>query len=544
MIKCNSDDDSGASKPQIVDTGTISDFGSINVLSYSSSQIIEVKGTNLSNSIIIDVSTNFEVSLNDSDFGDQIEIAASDASAGNVSVYVRFSPLENSVGAVSGTLTMESSGATTKTIPLSGRGVSIDPVITSNITNLYFEDVNIEQYSEVQSILVNGDHIESDVTATTSSTDFEVSLDNVTFLSSVTILADNANEDTTIYVRFSPSATGDVAETLTLSSAESEDTEVNLYGNGLALTHNYVTFDQQGLANGGGYTRFLSQSFDLHTDLSNIEQIKMFVQIDCPTTGCDDWDRFANVKVKDQATDTWFELGRYVTPYWTGTQQLERGLEFDVTDFKSLLTGTIELRIFIENWTSKADLITVEFDYIEGTPDYPYYAVSEVLGYHGSSINAVPYGVEHDADLDKQITVPANAESTHLRTVISGWGHAGPNDSDGRPCAEWCYRTHDIKINGANTFVHSLEPLGCASNPVSDQSPGNWTQDRAGWCPGMAVPTRVDLFDSSMAGSTFNFEYDYEDWENDMSNGEAYYATSTYVIVKSNTEITAATIVD
>jgi hypothetical protein len=206
------------------------------------------------------------------------------------------------------------------------------------------------------------------------------------------------------------------------------------------------------------------------------------------------------------------------------------------------LTGTVELRIFVDNWTAKADLITVEFDYIEGTPDYPYYAVSEIMPYHLYS--EVPYGEPHSFDLEKQISIPSNAESTHLRTVISGWGHATPNDADGRPCAEWCYRTHDVMIDGVQAFQHALEPLGCASNPINNQNPGNWQPDRAGWCPGMAVPDRIDVFDTSMAGNTFTFEYDFEDWVNDMNNGQALYGLSTYVIVKSNTAITAPTVTD
>ena len=94
----------------------------------------------------------------------------------------------------------------------------------------------------------------------------------------------------------------------------------------------------------------------------------MFLQIDCPNgnSGCDDWDRFANIKVKDNYSGNWFEIGRYITPYWTGTQVLERGLEFDVTDFKFLLTGATELRIYIENWTAKPDIISIDFDYVAG----------------------------------------------------------------------------------------------------------------------------------------------------------------------------------
>jgi len=60
----------------------------------------------------------------------------------------------------------------------------------------------------------------------------------------------------------------------------------------------------------------------------------------------------------------------------------------------------------------------------------------------------------------------------------------------------------------------------------------------------MAVPIRVDNFTTPMAGSTFAFEYDFEDWTSDGANGGAYYATSTYVVVKSNSVISAPTVAD
>ena len=53
------------------------------------------------------------------------------------------------------------------------------------------------------------------------------------------------------------------------------------------------------------------------------------------------------------------------------------------------------------------------------------------------------------------------------------------------PVREWCYRTHDIKINNASAFQHYMGPIGCPSNPINDeQDPGNWEPNRAGWCPG------------------------------------------------------------
>ena len=183
------------------------------------------------------------------------------------------------------------------------------------------------------------------------------------------------------------------------------------------MVHNYQAFDDQALGFGGGFSQSASGVFDLHDDVSNIERVKMFLQIDCPNgnSGCDDWARFANIKVKDNYSGNWFEIGRYITPYWTGTQVLERGLEFDVTDFKFLLTGATELRIYIENWTAKPDIISIDFDYVVGTPDYQNYEVSEVLSLHSNSIDCVPYGVAHNIDLEKSVLIPAAAESAGVR---------------------------------------------------------------------------------------------------------------------------------
>lgn len=316
----------------------------------------------------------------------------------------------------------------------------------------------------------------------------------------------------------------------------------------LPETYNYVAFNNQRIAFGGGHDQTKKASFNLHQDNTNIETINMYVKLRCPTGGCNAWDVFANIKVKDTDSGEWYEIGRYITPYGVDNSQVARGFKIDVTDFKSLLQGSAELFARIETWGSDGWELTVDFDFIEGNPDYKYYAVSKVLSYDEWSTSGVVYGVDASAfDLNKAITIPNNAESTHLRTIISGWGHATPLDNDGRPCAEWCFRTHHIKIDGADTFSHKMEPIGCDSNPVNPQN-GNWVPDRAGWCPGMAVPVRVDGFSSSMAGNTFTFEYDFEDWTSDggTSSGQngAYYATSTFVVVKSNSPINKPEVVE
>ena len=417
---------------------------------------------------------------------------------------------------------------------------SLTAEITVNDNLISFGQVYINTNSESQSLNVGGNNLTQPIEISVSGP-YKISLDDIDFLNNVQYQPSSQSQ---IFIKFFPTETGLNVGNLTLESTGALDKEVTLTGTGITVIHSYSTFNQQALGFGGGFNQSASQVFNLHEDLSNISQIKMFLQIDCPTTGCDDWDRFANVKVKDPVSGSWFEIGRYITPYWVGTQQLDRGLEFDVTDFKSLLTGTVELRIYIENWTAKADIVTIDFDFIEGTPDYQYYAISEVLGYHVNSIDGVPYGVSHNFDLDKTIQMPSNVESGQFRTIISGWGHATPNDIGGRPCAEWCFRTHNIKINGSSSFQHYMGPIGCASNPINNQNPGNWQPDRAGWCPGMIVPIRLDNIDLNSSGSSFNFEYDFEDWVSDGLGGNAYNAISVYVIVKSSTLITNPIVTD
>jgi len=301
--------------------------------------------------------------------------------------------------------------------------------------------------------------------------------------------------------------------------------------------HNYKTFDNQRLAFGSSFEQSKVEFFNLHTDNSKVESIKMYVKLRCPSGGCNAWDVYAHIQVKDVDSKEWYEIGRYITPYGVDNHQIRRGFEIDVTDFKSLLKGSVELRAYIEVWGNDGWELSVDFDYQEGTPDYPYYEISRVIQFNKNSLEGILYGLDASAfDLTKTVAIPANAQSTHLRTIITGWGHATPNDSDGRGCAEWCFRTHEVKINGTVAFRHVMEPIGCASNPVNPQG-GNWEPDRAGWCPGMAVPVRINNFTSSMAGNSFTFEYDYEDWANNNGNGKAFYATSTFVVVKSNLPI-------
>lgn len=299
---------------------------------------------------------------------------------------------------------------------------------------------------------------------------------------------------------------------------------------------NYKTFQKVKVAFAEGESQSAEGTFNFPTDVEKIKSVKMYIQDFCPNKDCDEWDRFANVYVKDKTSGEWYEIGRFITPYWVGTEKLERGLEVDVTDFKSLLIGATELKIYTETWLAKGRTYSVDFDFEYGTPDYKYSVVVPVFQYNKSSIDGVPYGKTHNFDMSRKINIALGTEIAYLRTIISGWGETAPGN-----CAEWCVRTHHIVINDTSTFDHKLEGIGCAKNPINNQSPGNWKPDRAGWCPGMVVPVRFNNLQKSLFGTAFNFEYQFEDWTN-TSTKNAFYAISTFVVVKSNNPITKPTV--
>ena len=425
------------------------------------------------------------------------------------------------------------------------------PSISVDKTSITFDDTMITKSSTTASVFIQSKNVESAVNVI-SSEGFEISVNNLDFGNSLTI---DANESKTVYVRFSPSNLQDYNGSIDIENTQATNVKINLSGKGVQLRYNYKAFSNKRLAWGSGYSQAASQNFDLHSDNSNIESIMMYIRLECPSGGCDPWDRFANILVKNSDTNQWYEMARHITPYGVGNSVLDRGLEVDVTDFKSLLVGNVELKTYAETWVSSGWVISLEFDFLAGEPDYKYYQITPIIQFNNNSLSGVPYGGENGVteldetkfDLKKSISLGSNIKSAHFRTIISGWGHATPADSDGRACAEWCFRTHKIKIDNTDKFSHYMGPIGCSSNPITNQG-GNWSPDRAGWCPGMIVPVRIDQFNSDISDSTIDFEYYFQPWTNNFvgtqgyNNKNAYNAISSFIVLKSDQQIDAATI--
>lgn len=407
--------------------------------------------------------------------------------------------------------------------------------------NIDFGTVALNSSSPAQEVRLLGKDITKDVVASVSS-HFEIAYDGKNFSSQITLTAAQVNEGAKLQVRCTPTETGSIDGTMTITGYLEEEVTSSFVANVVEKLHTISTFKSERLAFGNGHSQSAVETFTFPDNPEKVENITMFIKLRCPDGGCNAWDVFANVRLKHPEKDDWLEIGRYITPYGVDNSQVVKGFPIDVTDFKGLLTGEVTLKAYIEVWSSDGWLLDVDFEIIEGTPDYKYYQVAELLDYANNSLGGVPYGESHNFDLEKCVSIPVGAEQSGFRTIITGWGHATPNDSDGRPCAEWCFRTHHIHIEDTPMFTHDLKGIGCGSNKVSPQG-GNWQPDRAGWCPGMEVPVRHDVFETDMSGESFCYKYAFAPWTNDMQstaqNKHAYYAITSYVVVKSNSPIEA-----
>jgi hypothetical protein len=333
------------------------------------------------------------------------------------------------------------------------------------------------------------------------------------------------------------------------------------------------TFNREPIASGGVVVKKFTFPVGSE-DLLNVSKVLMYVRLNCPAGGCPPWDVFAIVRLmKSNGNDAktyGYELGRWITPYGKDNSSIistfNTGWVIDVTDFRSLLVGDVTLETRAEVWSGTWQ-VSIDFEYIKGTPEYKYSTVLPIMEYNTWSTSGIAFGkgtVTTNSYNGKQtgfsIQMPANAEKTSFRTIISGWGHAQPFAQGERGFAEWAFRTHRVNINDAPTFTHDMGSLGCETNPkVVKLQAGNWKGNRAGWCPGMDVPVRTDILTNPRAGQIFNFNYVLqEDQWNPANMTEkwrdsgivapgnepgAYYALSSYIVVQSNTPITTQPVV-
>lgn len=188
-----------------------------------------------------------------------------------------------------------------------------------------------------------------------------------------------------------------------------------------------------------------------------------------------------------------YELARFITPYGIGLTLGEDGWTwiFDVTDYAHLLRDSVQLEA--GNWQ---ELLDMKFAFVHGTPPRD---VKRMDAFWKGTY----YLNSFDGNVtDHAFTPEADETMFKLKTRASGHGFGSGNN-----CAEFCYNTHSVKVNGAPQW--SWEVMReCADNPLYPQG-GTWIYDRAAWCPGAPVDTKEFELTPLVEGqSTFSVDYD------------------------------------
>jgi hypothetical protein len=212
----------------------------------------------------------------------------------------------------------------------------------------------------------------------------------------------------------------------------------------------------------------------LPTQVGAFDTITATLTVTCPAGGCGPWDRVASIDAQGK-DGQWFEIIRYITPYGVPCSH-----RINLADYASLLQGKVTFRANCAT-LDNGFVYELKFDYKEGAPAHKYSSVKQVWK------DIYPFG--DYANLQPvpsfSYTYPSGAVASKLKLVSTGhgWGSLNTNNA-----AEFYNATHNIWVNGANTFTQQ-NWLVCNPNPdgCSPQS-GTWTYSRAGWCPGAIAP--------------------------------------------------------
>jgi hypothetical protein len=229
--------------PLLAVTPASLDFGNVITNKTPANQMFTVTGVNLTNSITVTAPPAcFWLSTNGSDFSQSPVTLATNGSGGIdiTNIYVRFTPTAGQTYA--GSITNSTAGAfEVKTVSVTGNGVVQTLVVSTNAL-ASFGTVRTNTTSANLSYNVAGSYLETDVTVTAPSAEFEVSTNSATgFGPSCTVTVANASSPsggnlsaTPVYVRFTPPAAQAYSGSITNASTGVALQTVGVSGNGYA----------------------------------------------------------------------------------------------------------------------------------------------------------------------------------------------------------------------------------------------------------------------------------------------------------------------
>ena len=232
-----------------------------------------------------------------------------------------------------------------------------------------------------------------------------------------------------------------------------------------------------------------------------------------------------------------YELARVITPYGSSlSNNWEFTTTFDVTDFASILSDSVEIRCHYSGWSSGFSA-TLDFEFIEGTPARDVVKVENIYsgGYYYNSSD----DFEANQLVPKKFLIEPN--TTNALIKMSSTGHGFDNNQS---AAEFKPINYYVKVDGVQTHTQYNWDNNCGVNPIYPQG-GTWIYDRANWCPG----TRSQVFDHEItpyitSGDSVEINVDYQAYSWSGTQTPSYIVESQLIQYKDPNFENSAEIID
>lgn len=238
---------------------------------------------------------------------------------------------------------------------------------------------------------------------------------------------------------------------------------------------------------------------ELPSFVGAFDEIIGHFEVKCPDGGCGEWDRVSDLKIINHKGDT-IEVIRYITPYGVPCDH-----EIDLTDYASLLQGKVDVIVNGATLDNGYEYY-LDLEYKAGTPDYLYSTVHKVWN---ETYQFGDFAMLQPVDgFTFEFSDDAQAATLKLVSTGHGWGDLNTSNA-----AEFYEATHNLWINGVETFEqHNWQT--CNPNPDGCQPQnGTWYHNRAGWCPGAIAPWFDYNLTPYISGGDMDIDYVfYEDY--------------------------------
>ncbi|MBK6265058.1 endonuclease [Marivirga sp. S37H4] len=200
------------------------------------SQAIDLTGSNLSSDVTITLSNGFQISSDDVDFSNSIDISPDNSGNISTTLFINYLPPTLTEGNFSGELTVGNNGQTLQTLDLSANIYSQDNsiVLSASVASLEFGSIYFGETAEIQSFELTGSGLTETATLSSNAGEFLIAQsENGDYGNSLVLTPNNSGElNETIFVQFLAieNTTESIISSISITQPEVQDFEVSVSG--------------------------------------------------------------------------------------------------------------------------------------------------------------------------------------------------------------------------------------------------------------------------------------------------------------------------